>query len=653
MSTREIVHRGLQWPLHRMEKWAVSAGWSPLPPTPVKPRLALFAGTHDWEVVWRSLYRVDRDGLAALSNGKIDFFGHQPVDVGVPVDWHRNPVTGVRSPLQFGKTLNYRDDSVVGNVKFIWELGRHQHLIPLAVAYVCTGEVQYRNAVVSQINRWIETNPYGMGIHWCSSLELGLRLISWAVVHSLLVLRDGEEGLFALVADRKEFGRAIYQQAWFVRHYLSRHSSANNHLIGELTGLWVACQVFNLGDAGTRWARFAQGELEQQAKLQIHDDGVDKEQAIYYHLWVLEYLLFAWLTGERCGRSFTPSFRERILAMADFLHCVTPPGGQPPQIGDSDNGFVTRFEPVWPSDPYGDVLAAVRWTLGRESAMPASACRVPQKAFWYAMILGKLPEQAAEKRIPATSGAYPRIYQNGGYAVLGNGPMHLVFDAGPLGYPSIAAHGHADALSFCLALDGEWWLVDPGTYAYHGEPRWRDYFRGTSAHNTLVANGRHQSESGGAFLWLRHASANIDGYGVDEYNCQWVEGSHYGYKNDGVIHRRKIELCMDKEHLLISDLIDGTGVHDIAIYFHFSPEIEVVRNPQNHCWVAKKPGAARGLLFDVDKAWDWRASRASEEPLLGWYSPALGIKTPAYTLWGRWQGSAPVRLVTSIKMFKQ
>ena len=99
--------------------------------------------------------------------------------------------------------------------------------------------------------------------------------------------------------------------------------------------------------------------------------------------------------------------------------------------------------------------------------------------------------------------------QQGGYIVMGGEGCHLVFDAGPLGYLGIAAHGHADALSFCLAIDDAWWLVDPGTYAYHSAPEWRSYFRGTSAHNTIRVNGNDQSQMGGAFMWLRKAHATV------------------------------------------------------------------------------------------------------------------------------------------------
>ena len=82
-------------------------------------------------------------------------------------------------------------------------------------------------------------------------------------------------------------------------------------------------------------------------------------------------------------------------------------------------------------------------------------------------------------------------------------------DAGPHGFLSIAAHAHADALAVEVRHDGMDVLADPGTYCYHGEPRWRSYFRSTLAHNTIEVAGPDQSTSGGPFLWTRHAQSTL------------------------------------------------------------------------------------------------------------------------------------------------
>ena len=188
------------------------------------------------------------------------------------------------------------------------------------------------------------------------------------------MLRNHERGLFSVADKPEKFGLSIYQHAWFIRHFLSRYSSANNHLIGELVGLWVASQVFDLGEKSQQWGSFAQQELEKQALDQNYSDGVNKEQAMYYHLWVLEYLLFAWLVGERCQQPFSQIFRNRMLRMSEFLADISLENGEPPQIGDSDNGFVTRFEASWPVHPYRDVQnASIRFR--KYSVTACFACR--------------------------------------------------------------------------------------------------------------------------------------------------------------------------------------------------------------------------------------------------------------------------------------
>ena len=648
MSISEVGHRAWRMARQRVEKMLIASNWQPRPERAVDTRLTLFEEIDGWREAWRAAHRLDDDKLQKMLRGELDLFSYAELSVGSPVDWHRNPLTGQTSPRVYGKGIDYRDDEQVGDIKVLWELGRHQHLVSLTVAYAISGDERYLRVVVEQIDGWTETNPFGIGIHWCSSLEVGLRLISWAVVHSLLMLAGHRRGLFGVIRNPVRLGLAIYQQAWFIRHYLSRYSSANNHLVGELCGLWVATQVFDLGPTGDKWGNFAQAELEREARAQVFSDGVDKEQAIYYHLWVLEYFFLAWLVGERAQKPFSHGFRDCILSMSRFLRDISLGSGEPPQIGDADDGFVLRFESGWPEHPYNDVQDAIATVFGDSKRYPV--LRQSQKTFWYSMLRGFLPSEHTSTR-PVYAPRYPIAYRKGGYAVLGDDRVRLVFDAGPLGYPSIAAHGHADALSFCLGVDDAWWLIDPGTYAYHSDAEWRDYFRGTSAHNTLVINGLNQSRIGGNFLWLDKAHAVLEATGRKSDGIQWARGRHDGYKALGVIHQREIRYESNGKVFQIIDsmLCDGrTDDLHATVNLHFAPEVELTQNGSH--WVAIRPNSARKLKIGLDIKLEWEIVTGQIDPIQGWYSSIIGSKVPAPVLVGTRTGALPSQMMTRIEV---
>lgn len=633
MSLPEVAHRAGRWAAQHAEGLAVSAGWEPKPAIEIGRKNALIYPIDGWLDEWTKRHCLNDSKLDALLRNEIQLFSHESLGIGTPVDWHLNPLTGHRVPQAFGKKLDYRDDSQFGDIKILWELGRHQHLIPLAVAYAVSSDDKYLKPISDQIEDWIASNPFGLGIHWCSSLEVALRLISWSILDGLLVLAGHQDGLFAIVAEANRLGTAIYQQAWFIRHYLSRHSSANNHLIGELSGLWITCQVFDLGRNGEKWAKFAQTQLEKQAIKQVFADGVSKEQATYYHLWVLEYLLLTWLVGRQTKAPFSETYRRRILSMSNFLEDISLKNGAPPQIGDADDGFVTRFVPDWPSDPYGDVQRAVREIFGPVAASESTSRS--EKSFWFTMLTGDLPS-AKSISLPIAIKRRPILYGEGGYAVLGDTDLKLVFDAGPLGYPSIAAHGHADALSFCLGLDDGWWLIDPGTYAYHSEPQWRDWFRGTTAHNTLAINDTNQSRIGGNFLWLQRAHSTIEASGQRSNGTQWVRGKHDGYRSLGVTHRRELRYIPSDHCVELHDWIEVSKPEinlRAELFLHFAPDIRIER--LSSTWIVTRLDSNRTLRISTDVCCDWRLASGETSPLQGWFSPMIGVKMPSPVLTGR------------------
>jgi hypothetical protein len=219
-------------------------------------------------------------------------------------------------------------------------------------------------------------------------------------------------------------------------------------------------------------------------------------------------------------------------------------------------------------------------------------------------------------------------------------------DGGPHGFLSIAAHAHADALSVEVRYGGVDILADPGTYCYHGEPEWRSYFRSTIGHNTVQIDGSNQSVDGGPFMWLRQARTWE--LPVPERTRQW-SAEHDGYTSlkPSVRHRRLV--CLEPETGLveITDVISGRG-NNVRLAFHLGPDVAAALDGEVAIlsWgSAETPGSAR---LELPTQLRWSLHRAETSPILGWYSPVLGVRVPAYTLLGSGQLAYEVPLKTRL-----
>jgi len=211
---------------------------------------------------------------------------------GAEWEWNRDPLTGIRAPLTFGKGLDYRDQSLVGNIKYLWEPNRQLELVTLARAYRVFGEERYLRDISCRLSSWLDQCPYPLGPNWSSSLELGIRLINWSIVWDLLGGKDaplfaGEDG--ERLRDR--WLTSIYQHVHFIDGYYSKFSSANNHIIGEASGVYVATVVWPFWPKFEKFSRQARSILLRESKKQTHADGVNREQAIAYQQFVIDFLL--------------------------------------------------------------------------------------------------------------------------------------------------------------------------------------------------------------------------------------------------------------------------------------------------------------------------------------------------------------------------
>ena len=582
-----------------------------------------------------------------LVAGKFDVFALRGVDLGTPPQWNRDPKTGTEGPARFGMLLDYRDARLVGDVKYLWEVNRHTHLVTLAQAYAFSGDLRYAQTIQEHLESWFEACPYGIGPNWSSALEAAIRLINWSATWHLLggtraALFDTPSG--ARLRDR--WLASVYRHACFIRGHLSRHSSANNHLIGEAAGLYVAARTWPCWAAAQQWLAQAATILEYEALLQNAPDGVNREQAVAYQQFELDLLLMAQLAAQADGASFSEAVLARFERMLDYLAAIMDAGGNVPKFGDSDDGFVVRLSQERGFCGVRSLLATGGVLFGRPDLI-AKAVAVDDKTKW---LLGNRATSAP--RAPAPSRRPPRTeFADGGYYVLGHAldtaaEIRLVVDAGPLGYGPLAAHGHADALSFTLSVGGCEFFVDPGTYTYRSDTPWRAYFRGTSAHNTIRVDGEDQSQQGGNFMWLRKARA-VCHHWSSSVTTDEFEGVHDGYSRlaDPVVHRRLITLDKASRRIVIDDVLEMSGSHDIELYFHCGPGCRVEARPD--CYAVHHGGRVVTMQLPKAVPGSVHIGRGETDPISGWTSPRFDVIRPSSTIvWrARLTGTTALRTV--------
>jgi hypothetical protein len=565
-----------------------------------------------------------------ILEGRLDLFSLKGFLIGNEPKWTTDPKTGTQSPMTFGKKLNYRNTNIVGNIKYLWELNRHLHLITLAQAYHISKNRKYLDAIKSHLTSWFEQNPYLMGPNWASSLELAIRLINWGITWELI---GGEDSEIFKDTDGKKLNKSwldsIYQHVTFIHNYYSQFSSANNHLIGEAAGVYIATKFWPYWEAFEKWGKTAKHVLIKEARNQTYSDGVNKEQAISYQQFVLDFFLITALIGKKAQDEFPIEYWTSIEKMMEFIFSIMDVSGNVPMIGDADDGFVVRLSQEQDFCPYKSLLASGAFLFNR-SDFRKKAGKVDDKTRF---LLGHLAEKYDDVDAVVSTKA-KKQFPEGGYYILGfdaqtDNELQVVVDSGPLGYLSIAAHGHADALSFTLFYGGKEFLIDPGTYSYHANKEWRNYFRSTAAHNTLRVDGQDQSVMTGNFMWSEKAEVCLDKF-LSTSKEDIFQGSHNGYSrlSDPVRHVRTINLNKPQREMSIVDMLNCKERHQVETYWHFSENCEV-KVVGSTIYVKQEGKSIQVVFEDNAKLLKYEASLS---PLSGWISRSFDKKVPCTTV---------------------
>lgn len=521
-------------------------------------------------------------------------------------------------PMTPSSKLNYRERNDIGDARMNWELNKHFQFAMLAKNYYASGDSAYLNELTELFEDWNDKNPFLWGISWVSAIEIAERSMNWCYMYAFLEAALHKE--FHKDSGRHKKGKhkhkksenidiessndnsipsddaikiqtllnsirvGVLNMADYISHHYSQFSSANNHLIVEISAVLHAGILFDYKP----WTELAESILTREIFLQNFSDGINKEQSEYYQTFEMEVLALDLRLMKLNGIEPSRSWDKLLKSMSRYISNSIGDHNEIISFGDDDDGRIIDFHGGCNHFKYTlelmGLLLDERYTeltlptsketkssidISDKKEGPVSSDKNDNENMFSSAISETVQWLfSKDDVIKSQDKAYYRrntsiVRPEGGMTVFRTDnetddipDIIIGIDHAPLGYGSIAAHAHADALSFQMFADGTRIFADPGTYVYHCDTESRNDFRRTDRHNTVCINGTDQSEMLGPFLWGRKATCTLNSFSYSD-EADELTASHDGYSP--VTHTRKFTFKKKEGILLIEDWLTKKG----------------------------------------------------------------------------------------------
>ena len=502
-----------------------------------------------------------------------------------PIDWQVDFKSGYRWPEKNYYKFIKGGHKLGADVKVPWELSRMQHLIQLALAYRSTKKEEYAEEIIKQIVDWILTNRYKCGVNWRCTMDVAIRITNWVLAMNLIkdymdnLPFEGKEYFY------KIFYKSLYQHGDFIIHNLEwSENLTSNHYLSDIAGLLIlAVFTENIFKEAGEWKEFAIKELKKEMFKQVYPDGTDFEASTCYHRLVLELFFYStffvaqnvkYKVGNKkkdilssandyktiAEDIFGKDYVAQLYKMFDAVLYLLKPNGRMPQIGDNDNGQFIKL--------YSRDVLDMRYLL----ALGAVFFKEPK---WKIKEFFNSNEDIAEIMIlygekgmeiwnslewNSLENISSKAFSDSGWYVMRNNKDYCIISCGPNGQNGRGGHCHNDKLSFELCIDGEDIIVDPGTYVYTPLPEWRNKFRSTAYHNTVMIDGKEQSKILDTSLFementVKNNIKCIKWESKNKYDLFVGEYLRYTNSNIPIIHRRIINFDKKFSKIKVEDIV--------------------------------------------------------------------------------------------------
>lgn len=504
----------------------------------------------------------------------------------------------------------------------LWTYTLHyfDYAYDLLWAYRVTKQTLYLDCLIDLINDWISKDLQWSPIAW-NPYPLSKRVIAWTTLlgHLNTDIRF-QPHLDQIVS-------SLCQQVTFLFRNLE-YDVDNNHLITNARALvWAALFLPGHKEAA-KWYQKGIDILEREAKRQILTDGGHWERSTSYQMVVLQDYLETTLLLQKLDRQVPAGFRSTVTQMYNFVGGIMKPDGTLPLLNDSVEGYPVSI---------ADIMAVGAVYLERPE-LKAGIKESP--SIYLDWLLGEEGRRKFESLPDLSLNSQSTAFNESGYYVLRAAEdgyqQYLIFDCGSIGPRHSAAHAHADTLSFELFAYNQTLIIDPGVYEYKAG-QWRDYFRSTAAHNTVMVDGLDQSIFWSSFRVAEMAQAKLINWETStEYD--YVEGEHNGYTRfkNGVIHRRSIRYDKPNQWTITDTLYNQKqGFHYYDLRFHLTPSACTLDPETGICLahfpkgviLTVKPEHPAETIAQVEREWlsyTWKQKISA--PVLNYHLKSMAAK---------------------------
>lgn len=460
-------------------------------------------------------------------------------------------------------------------VSHLWNYNLHyfDYAVDLASAHRATGDAKYVTVFEELAVDWIEGTQPGRGDGW-EPYPTSLRVVNWMyafLVFEKLLEPDARDVIVASLA----------KQLAFLERRLEHHILAN-HLLKNHKALAIGGAFFE-GSTADRWADLGETGVWTELQEQVNEDGGHYERSPMYHMIVLGDFLELLLLWKALDRDVARGRTQRMTTMLRAAGVLCRPNGPIHLFQDAAHGIGPDMEQI------------SGW--GRETL----ECEVPE-------IKGVL-------ELPNT-GYYGVAFDDQN--------SRLLIDAGAPAPDYQPGHAHCSLLSFELDLLGLPFAVDSGVHGYADDP-YREYVRSTRAHNTVVIDGKEQSEIWSAFRMARRARS-VEGSGTLNGQQYVFQGSYVPYHSRNARHHRRI--VGTAGNWRIEDTVEGAEGARLDSYLHIHPQWSVSVH-DGFLLARTRESTVRVVPFGIDQ---WRLAAGERNPPRGWYCPEFGEAIHAPTV---------------------